>query len=211
MISVAKSAVRIGPKLSSLIGSPVQGQNKRSFWRMLAVVFNRPDRERIKEVGADRACAEWLMRCGAHIRWKGSEKWEKEYNTLPPVSFSRSYKIEEINAVDAELMEIGFDHFENVKNMQKIRLHHCAYLEDAAIERLVLLKDSLQHLEISSCGDVTDDGLLSLGRLTLLRSLLLYDLPAVQDGLGCYKALQKDLPECNIIYKDIETQGKSGG
>ena len=51
------------------------------------------------------------MRCGAHVRWKGSEKWEKEYNTLPPVGTSRSYKIEEINAVDAELMEIGFEHF----------------------------------------------------------------------------------------------------
>ena len=54
---------------------------------------------------------------------------------------------------------------ENVKELQKVRLHHCAYLEDAAIERLVLLKDSLRHLEISSCGDVTDDGLLSLGQL----------------------------------------------
>ncbi|KAK2142841.1 hypothetical protein NP493_4728g00002, partial [Ridgeia piscesae] len=70
-----------------------------------------------------------------------------------------------------------------------------AYLEDAAIERLVLLKDSLRHLEISSCGDVTDDGLLSLGQLTLLQSLLLYDLPGIRDRQRCYKALRRDLPD----------------
>ena len=54
---------------------------------------------------------------------------------------------------------------ENVKAVRKIRLHHCAYLDDACLDRLVLLKDSLRHLEISSCGDVTDDGVVSLGRL----------------------------------------------
>ena len=27
--------------------------------------------ERIKDVGPDRACAEWLLRCGAGLKWKG--------------------------------------------------------------------------------------------------------------------------------------------
>ena len=60
---------------------------------------------------------------------------------------------------------LAFCRSENVKGVRRIRLHHCAYLDDAALERLLLLKDSLRHLEISSCGDVTDDGVVSLGRL----------------------------------------------
>lgn len=31
--------------------------------------MNRVDRSRIEEVGPDRACAEWLLRCGAGVKW----------------------------------------------------------------------------------------------------------------------------------------------
>jgi len=45
----------------------------------------------------------------------------------------------------------------------------------------------------------------------LLQSLLLYDLPGIRDRQRCYKALRRDLPDCNIVYKDIEAPDKSGG
>ena len=44
----------------------------------------------------------------------------------------------------------------------------CPYLEDEAIFELHRLKDSLEHLEISSCGDVSDKGLASLAQLQLV-------------------------------------------
>lgn len=70
----------------------------------------RPDGNRIKEVGPDRACAEWLLRCGAFVRWKDSEKFHKDYNTLPNVNLDK-FKIEEVNADEAAVMDIGFPHF----------------------------------------------------------------------------------------------------
>ena len=70
----------------------------------------RPDKDRIKEVGANRACAEWLLRCGAHVRWVGIPTWQTDYNSLPSGEFHK-FKIEEVNADDAAVMDMGFAHF----------------------------------------------------------------------------------------------------
>ena len=90
---------------------------------------------RIKDVGPDRACAEWLLRCGAVVKWHGKgnfirdeiiifqtfalfgrwsyyylEKTIKDYNSLPVGNY-RSLKIESVDATDSAIMEAGFTHF----------------------------------------------------------------------------------------------------
>ena len=72
-----------------------------------------PDKDRIEEVGAQRACAEWLVRCGAAVRWEGGVKWERDYNSLPADvddNFAK-LKIAEVSAVEASVMDIGFTYF----------------------------------------------------------------------------------------------------
>ena len=69
-----------------------------------------PDRDRIKEVGPNRACAEWLLRCGATLKWKGSNRFQTDYNTLPGSDY-RSYVIEEVEAEEAGIINVGFEHF----------------------------------------------------------------------------------------------------
>ena len=81
---------------------------------MIVSVLFRPDENRIKEVGPDRACAEWLLRCGAHLRWQNSDKFHTDYNTLPGSNYG-IYKVEEINADEAAVMDIGFPHFGRMK------------------------------------------------------------------------------------------------
>jgi len=73
-------------------------------------LFARPDHDRIKEVGPNRACAEWLLRCGAALKWKGSDHFQTDYHALPPSNF-RSFLIEEVEAVEAGIMDVGFEHF----------------------------------------------------------------------------------------------------
>ncbi|XP_025775100.1 ATP synthase subunit s, mitochondrial, partial [Puma concolor] len=41
----------------------------RYFWGWLNAVFNKVDYERIRDVGPDRAASEWLLRCGAMVRY----------------------------------------------------------------------------------------------------------------------------------------------
>ncbi|XP_064622187.1 ATP synthase subunit s, mitochondrial-like [Lineus longissimus] len=178
---------------------------RRYLWHWLNSVFNRIDHERVKEVGPDRACAEWLLRCGAHVRWCDAEKFETDYNRLPLGNY-RKYKIEEVNADEAAIMGLGFEHFNNVKHLKKMRFHFCSYLEDDAMQELTRLKDSLEHLVIGSCGDITDRGLGALCNLHLLKSLTLYNLPEVKDKKGCIDLLQKSLPQCTIEFVELPTK-----
>lgn len=71
------------------------------------------DESRIKEVGPDRACAEWLLRCGAGVKWdKGPDEYLRDYNSLPAGNY-RALKIGEIDATNSAIMHIGFPHFSN--------------------------------------------------------------------------------------------------
>ncbi|XP_023348842.1 ATP synthase subunit s, mitochondrial, partial [Eurytemora carolleeae] len=46
-------------------------------------VFNKVDEARIKEVGVDRAAAEWVLRCGGGVKWEGGGRMLTDYNALP--------------------------------------------------------------------------------------------------------------------------------
>lgn len=78
---------------------------------MSPVLFDtfRPDMDRIKEFGPDRACAEWLLRCGAHVRWVDSAQYVTDYNKL--VQMSGRPLIAEVMADEAAVMAVGFEHF----------------------------------------------------------------------------------------------------
>lgn len=98
--------------------------NRRSFYGWLNSIFNRVDDERIKQVGPDRACAEWLLRCGASVKWVNSEQFVSDYNLLP-VGGGPKYKIAEVDATDSAIMEIGFRHFKGLSEFRKITFRNC--------------------------------------------------------------------------------------
>ena len=180
----------------------------------------RVDPARIKEVGPDRAAAEWLLRCGAGVRWKGSEKQLTDYNSLSPGGFRQNF-IEEIDATNSCIMSVGFPHLsitfsilnyflcfhtqiypfvDGLKHLKKVTLHKCDYLDNEALPMLAYVKETLQELQISSCGNIDDEGVKSLDCLTGLQNLLLFDLPEVTDKKGCEKHLKNALSKCEIQF-----------
>jgi len=184
----------------------VYESQSRGFIRLLTAITNRPDHDRIKAVGPDRSCAEWLLRCGATVRWKGQDTFLTDFNRLPTGDFHRNV-IEEVEAVEAGIMDVGFDHFDGCKHIRRVRFHHLPYFDDETLQLLIdKLKSSLEHLEITSCGDVTDRGLASISQLGILKTLILQDLPEVRDREKCHKILREALPLCDINYKDLTTQ-----
>ena len=76
---------------------------------MIFNLLSRPDEKRIKEIGPDKACAEWLLRCGGHVRWKDSNRFTTDYNKLGVTPGSRV--IEEVNADNTGINVMGFKHF----------------------------------------------------------------------------------------------------
>jgi len=54
------------------------------------------------------------------------------------------------------------DFSEGCKYVTGVKFQRCLYLKDEALENLSYLKDSLQDLQIISCGNITDKGVKSL-------------------------------------------------
>ena len=177
----------------------------RSFFAWLNHIFNRVDAGRIKDVGPDRACAEWLLRCGASVKWKGMEKQLSDYNSLPVGNY-RTLMIETVDATDSAIMETGFPHFRDLEHFHKLKLRNCRYITDESIGHLVFItKDQLDWLELSDNGSVTDAGVAHLRKLYKLKYLKLGNLQGVDSPEGVFNKLKSALPNCEIIYNDLSS------
>lgn len=61
---------------------------------------------------------------------------------------------------------------DGLKHVEEIKFNKCIYIEDACLERLSStqsLQDSLLSVEVVSCGNVTDKGVIALHRLRSVR------------------------------------------
>ncbi|XP_072843024.2 ATP synthase subunit s, mitochondrial [Pogona vitticeps] len=179
---------------------PSTCQGPRCFWGWLNSIFNKVDYERIQAVGPDRAASEWLLRCGALVRYHGFDKWQQDYNGLPSGPLGR-YKIQAINATESCIMYRGFDYLEGLEHVEEIRFCKCMYLQDECLQRLSeipSLQKSLLRLWIISCGNVTDRGIIALHKLSNLKYLFLSDLPGLKEKEATTKILQKTVPALEL-------------
>ncbi|EDS29968.1 ATP synthase subunit s, mitochondrial [Culex quinquefasciatus] len=171
----------------------------RNFWGWINMMFNRVDHARLKVVGPDRLCAEWLLRNGARAKFVGVAREQVNYNLLPDEK--TPVQIEELDGTDSGIMYIGFDHLKGLKRLRKVKLHKCVYVENQALAKLAFVADSLEALEVSSCKNITDSGLLSLKELKKLKQLTTFDLPYVKHIQAVEQELKKALPQCSMDLK----------
>jgi H+-transporting ATP synthase F0 complex subunit s len=200
---------------------PENLSGSREFWAWINIMFNRVDKERQKlgsyqkeqkknprlfliqisnySVGPDRCAAEWLLKNGSCVRYtQNPQILHCNYNSLPPESVRLTLK--EIEATNAGIMHIGFDHLENCFELDRIVLKDCGYIDDLALEKLELRKESLKILEIEKCRDITDHGLMQLKKLENLKELKLVDLPYVKNPENCEKELKNALKNCKFEF-----------
>uniref|UniRef100_A0A182M2V0 SAC domain-containing protein n=1 Tax=Anopheles culicifacies TaxID=139723 RepID=A0A182M2V0_9DIPT len=139
------------------------------------MMFNRVDRARLKKVGPDRLCAEWLLKNGAKAKFVKDNRTHVHFNALPEESLP--VLMEELDGTDSGIMHIGFDHLEGLTRLRKVVLHNCVYIDDQALWKLRYVASTLEELQISKCGNVTDHGLLQLKQLSKLQHVKTFDLP----------------------------------
>ncbi|KAM6467419.1 ATP synthase subunit s, mitochondrial isoform 2-T4 [Liasis olivaceus] len=172
----------------------------RHLWGWLNAVFNQVDHERIQAVGPDRAASEWLLRCGALVRYHGYDRWQQDYNALPMGPFEK-YKIQAIDATESCIMNKGFDYLDGLKHLEEIKLCKCIYIEDECLQRISetpSLQKSLLRLFLISCGNVTDQGIIALHKLSNLEYLLLSDLPGIREKERTVQFLKKSMPALEL-------------
>lgn len=179
------------PRIASII-------QQRSFWEFVNMMFNKPDPERIKQFGPDRACAEWVLRNGGKI--VGSDGMMlSDYNLLPPEN--QKLQVAEIDGADSGISHYGFPHLIGCSALKKIILHNCSYIDNRAIKGLEYGKLTLNHVQISKCLNVTDTGLKELKALDRLHTLVLFNLESVTNLEECKQYLHQYLPKCKIEGK----------
>ncbi|OQV20959.1 putative ATP synthase subunit s, mitochondrial [Hypsibius exemplaris] len=174
-------------------------QIKRTAFAFLDAAWNRIDANRIKEVGPEKAAAEWLMRCGAAVKWRGQNKFMADYNAMELTS-GADMKIEGINAAESCIMASGFDYLKGLSAVRQVKFNKTHHIDDLALKKLSLLQDTLEDLEVVSCGNVTDIGIKGLGELRKLKTVHLADLIGVKKPEECVKSLKAALPQCQIQF-----------
>lgn len=179
---------------------------KRCFIKINSFVYNkhlasndimsfRYDRKRVQEIGPDRACAEWLLRCGGSVRFKNWGSFVSNYNTIPigPIG---QFKIEEIRAINACITSEGFAYVDGLTDLKKIHLEKCDQVGDSMfwslyIHILFLLIFFCLHIgAIARCNKVKDT----------LESITLIDLVQISENGLAYLAGLKYIKYQIIIY-----------
>lgn len=186
-------------QISTIVGKNIgyQKYSYRQLWQYVALAFNSVDTHRLAEVGAERMCAEWILKNGGAIRiLEEANILIDQYNALPPENVK--FHVKEVDATKATIMKVGFEHFKGCSNIDKVILHECLYLEEDGLDGIVHLVNSLETLEISACPNVSSNGLLVLGKLKNLMNLTISDMGNVRDLPAIRTKLQELLPQCTI-------------
>ncbi|XP_060537382.1 ATP synthase subunit s, mitochondrial [Cylas formicarius] len=171
---------------------------RRSLFKWVYLQFNALDEDRRKKLGADRTCAEWILRNGGKVKFVNRDEEEADYNNLPEEDVQ--VRLQEINASGTSIMAEGFIHLEGCKSIDKLILHECQYLEDNALNELNFISNSLLFLQVSRCPNISDNGLLYLTHLKNLRHLIIFGLTYVRDKPKVLKTLQDELKQCQIKF-----------
>uniref|UniRef100_A0A915HUR0 ATP synthase subunit s, mitochondrial n=2 Tax=Romanomermis culicivorax TaxID=13658 RepID=A0A915HUR0_ROMCU len=153
-------------------------------------------------MGPDRACAEWVIRCGGSIRWSRSDELSKEFKSICNKIPGKDY-LTAIEATDACVNANGMKHLQNVGKLEYLKFDRCFELNNKALQYLSIAKDSLKQVEIYSCL-FSDAGLLHLKDLRKLRILKMGDLPNAVNIDETIEELKSCLPNCDVTYKKYE-------
>nr|CDJ86903.1 ATP synthase subunit s, mitochondrial-like [Haemonchus contortus] len=152
--------------------------------RWLLEGFNYYDISRVKEVGPDRAAAEWIVRCGGAVK-------------IP----ADNVKVTNIYAVDASVTGYGCRHFEGLLGIKEVHFIRCDNLHDFGLEYMAkAVGTHLEILEIDGCRRITEFGLAHLELCSGLKSLLLSNLKAVHGKDKVLAKLKAALPNTEIRH-----------
>lgn len=189
-----------------------------SFINYLTNTFNDMDYDRLRDVGSDRLCAEWILKNGGRVRLLDhkppppSENDPKpaadpqpepstffvDYNDLPQPD-TQPIRVKEIDASDSTITPIGCRHLRNCHHIDRIVLHNCRRLSD--VNRLRYVADSLRVLQISEC-PIGDEALMALAQLRRLQLLVCSRLAAVRDMNAVREHLKRQLPsDCELMLE----------
>lgn len=160
----------------------------RHIFAFIKKAFNVVGVQRLKGVGPDRACAEWILKNGGDVRFTMCPKLLiNTYSDLPVETVK--IVIKEIDATGTAITELGFNHLEGCKAIDTVILDDCSDVDDLALAKLSFVQNNLEVLQVSKCEKVSVNRLLNVKELVHLKKLRCYDLAQVMDIVSVARQL----------------------
>uniref|UniRef100_A0AC34Q643 Mitochondrial ATP synthase regulatory component factor B n=1 Tax=Panagrolaimus sp. JU765 TaxID=591449 RepID=A0AC34Q643_9BILA len=164
--------------------------------------------ERLLFLGPDLAAAHFLVHRGASIKFVGQSEWikqdKKKHYLLPGRKVPGLY-IEAIDASGTELLYEGFDNLYDLEHVRMLRLAGCEYVDDWTLSRIgTMFADSLELLDLSGCHRISAKGLRGLHSLKKLSYLRLEGLDHVENLAKSALLLEEAIPGLTVLGVDFE-------
>ncbi|CAD5231710.1 unnamed protein product [Bursaphelenchus xylophilus] len=176
--------------------------------RFLIEGFNYYDVSRVKDVGPDRAAAEWIVRCGGAVKFDKFNETFDDYNSLirvlaelDPAKPSDQVILSLIDATNSSVSGYGCRHFAGLKGVQSVKYVGCKSLNDMALE--IMGKEVggyLPFLQLERCPRITEYGIKHLEQYRGLKKLIIKDLKNVHKPDRSLDSLKNSLPNCDITF-----------
>lgn len=172
-----------------------------------------PERHGI--LGPDLAAASFLIIRGARVKFHGKDGWYKKTDdddTGLPYRHEPGWVLEAIDATDTELYYEGLDNLTCLEGLKTLRLCGNPNVDDWFLDRLSQFRETLEHLDLSGCPQITEWGLSALYRLRKLKTLTLGHLTHIPHLKLVALMLEEALPGCKVLgvnYFDSEAPSPS--
>eukprot|EP00127_Corallochytrium_limacisporum_P001870 Clim_evm25s88 gene=Clim_evmTU25s88 len=123
---------------------------QRSVYMWIEYIFNRVDYARIKEVGPDRACLEYILRQEGRFKVRGHPNW---------IDHERDVPVGKVTLTDVDMSgrnctSNGVRYFHGCDELANISFRRCPYFDDAAVKNISDVY-ALRTLDMGECPLIT--------------------------------------------------------
>uniref|UniRef100_A0A6M2CW65 ATP synthase subunit s-like protein n=1 Tax=Rhipicephalus microplus TaxID=6941 RepID=A0A6M2CW65_RHIMP len=173
---------------------------RREKMRRLSSQKFFPERHGI--LGPDLAAASFLIFRGALVKFHDKDEWYKKTEddeTGLPLRQEPGWVVEAIDASNAELYYEGLDNLTCLDGLKALRLAGNPNVDDWFMDRLSQFRETLEHLDVSGCPQITEHGLAALYRLRKLKTITLAHLSHIKHIKLVGLMLEEAIPGCRVL------------
>eukprot|EP00057_Strongylocentrotus_purpuratus_P017535 XP_011672009.1 PREDICTED: ATP synthase subunit s-like protein [Strongylocentrotus purpuratus] len=164
----------------------------------------------IKKFGREVGVSHMLVKMGARVQFTNGKWYAKQdirQGSLPLDELGGQFVIA-IDATDTDLDQFSIADVVKLSEVKYLSLEGCGLVDDHCLASLVHLRDTLTHLNINKCEQVTENGVATLHKLRNLERLNMNDMPLVKFAPLVAVMLEDQslifLNSCYILSRNLE-------
>ncbi|VDO43178.1 unnamed protein product [Haemonchus placei] len=189
--------------------------------RVAEYLSNKFHEQRVRELGPDLACLEWLMECGSTQVWSLVSRKITVFYRRRLAIYGQNFCLESASTIlfswpssiissfferltDSAIADEGFKYFHDLKRLEVLKMNFCDYFGDDAIRELAISRpaSTLRDIEIVLNPALTDGAVYWLSRLKALRRAHFYFLPYVSNRQSFLRQLKLAVPRCHVTFPE---------